>query len=131
MAFSSGFTLSAALLLAVCSVVCILWTTPLLQRPSGPRELASVRSTPVTAASFSKGHAATAVPQRVQALKQQMKPVRVAAVLDEPELSSVARMTSLASEGDLSPSTQNEIDIIENNMNYLRDSMDKAIIPQI
>jgi hypothetical protein len=130
MGFSSGFNLSAALLLAVCSVVCILWTTPLSSRSGSPRELASVRSTAVTAASFSKGHAASAVPPRVQALKQNIKPVRLAAVLDEPELSPAARMTSLASEGDLSPSTQNEIDIIENNMNFLRDSMDKAESPR-
>lgn len=126
MVLTNGFTLSAALLLAVFSIVCILWTTPLLHSSSAPTELASVRSTSVTAASFSKGHATSTPPQRVQELARKMKPVRVAAVSNEPELSSVARMTNLASEGDLSPTTQNEIDIIENNMNYLRDAMDKV-----
>lgn len=126
MVLTNGFTLSAALLLATFSIVCILWTTPLLHPSNAPTELASARSTSVTAASFSKGHATSTPPQRVQELAQKMKPVRVAAVSNEPELSTVARMTNLASEGDLSPTTQNEIDIIENNMNYLRDAMDKV-----
>ena len=122
-----GFTLSAALLLAVFSLACVLWRTPLLLRADGPTELVSARSTSVTAAAISsKGHRISALPQRVQSLARQSKPARVVAALKEPELSSVARMTQLASEGDLSPTTQNEIDIIENNMNFLRDEMDKV-----
>lgn len=122
-----GFTLSAALLLAVFSLACVLWRTPLLPRADGPTELVSARSTSVTAAAISsKGHPISALPQRVQSLARQSKPARVVAALQEPELSSVARMTQLASEGDLSPTTQNEIDIIENNMNFLRDEMDKV-----
>jgi hypothetical protein len=130
MAFGNGFTLSAALLLAVLSVVCIFWTTPHLHRSTGLTALESAQSTGVTAFAFSKGHATSALPQRAQslslALKAKAAPVRTATVLREPELSSVARMTNLQSEGDLSPTTQNEIDIIENNMNFLRDSMDKV-----
>jgi hypothetical protein len=130
MAFSNGFTLSAALLLAVLSVVCIFWTTPHLHRSTGLTALESAQSTGVTAFAFSKGHATSALPQRAQslslALKSKAAPIRTATVLREPELSSVAQMTNLQSEGDLSPTTQNEIDIIENNMNFLRDSMDKV-----
>lgn len=123
---SGSFSLSAALLLAVCSLVCIFWTNPLLHKHARPTELASIRSTSVTAASFSKASANRALPPRVQELKQRFKPVRFAKVSMEPELSSVARMTTLSSAGDLSPSTQNEIDIIENNMNFLRDEMSKV-----
>jgi hypothetical protein len=127
MVFRGGFTLSAALLLAVVSLVCVLWSTPHLLRTAGPTELASARSTSITAAAISsKGRSVGALPQRVQSLAMQSKPARQAAVLKEPELSSVARKTQLASEGDLSPTTQNEIDIIENNMNFLRDQMDKV-----
>jgi hypothetical protein len=123
---SGSFSLSAALLLAVCSLVCIFWTNPLLHKHSRPVELASSRRTSVTAATFSKTSAIRALPPRIQELKHRLKPVRFAMVSKEPELSSVARMTALQSEGDLSPTTQNEIDIIENNMNFLRDEMSKV-----
>jgi hypothetical protein len=127
MAIHGSFTLSAALLLAVFCLVCVFWGTPRVVRTDGPTELAAARSTSVTAAAISsRGRAVGALPQRVQSLAVQSKPARAAAVLKQPELSSVARMTLLASEGELSPTTQNEIDIIENNMNFLREQMDKV-----
>ena len=125
MVFRGGFTLSAALLLAVCSLVCVLWTSPQLHRSSLPTELLSARSTSVTAGTLSaRGDGGSDLPARMQSLSQRIKPVPTHAVAGAPELSSVARMTDL--EGDLAPSTQNEIDIVENNMNYLRDQMDQV-----
>jgi hypothetical protein len=127
MLLRGGFSLSAALLLAFFSLGCIYLSAPRLHRTDGPTELEAARSTSITAAAISsKVRSGSALPQRVQSLAMQSKPPRTAAVVKEPEISSVARMTQLASEGDLSPTTQNEIDIIENNMNFLRDQMDKV-----
>jgi hypothetical protein len=127
MAFRGGITLSATLLLAVFSLVCVFWTNPLHYRSNRLTELEAPRSTSLTAALISsKGRTNSALPQRVHSVAQRIKPVQLAAVQEVPEVSHVASMTMLQSEGDLSPTTQNEIDIIENNMNYLRDQMDKV-----